>query len=172
MSRSWVISDTHFGHTNLLKYIPDRGRRWKTAHAMNKELTERWNSVVKPNDTVYHLGDFWLGKSHPSRYLTSLNGNIVLLPGNHDVGLLKLAWEYFARILPSPYPMGRGVVFSHAPIHPSCLSNHRGWMLNVHGHIHTRNIPDGRYFNVCAEQIDYTPMPMEDVYDLLKKVKI
>ena len=48
-------SDTHFGHNNIIKFCK---RPWKTTEEMNEALIERWNSVVKPDDIVFHLGDF------------------------------------------------------------------------------------------------------------------
>jgi len=52
---------------------------------MNRELKDRWNAIVKPRDTVRHLGDFALGKTHlwPD-FLKKLNGYKILIRGNHD----------------------------------------------------------------------------------------
>lgn len=46
-------------------------------------LTEKWNSVVGPNDTVLHLGDFAFRGI--TEYTSGLNGNKILLRGNHDL---------------------------------------------------------------------------------------
>ncbi len=59
----WFVSDTHFGHGNVLKYC---NRPFSSTLEHDQQLIANWNSVVKENDTVYHLGDF--GLSHP-RYL-------------------------------------------------------------------------------------------------------
>ena len=50
------------------------------------ELIRRWNSVVKPNDTVIHLGDFCFsrGEKNHDYYQNQLNGHMVLVKGNHD----------------------------------------------------------------------------------------
>ena len=52
---SWVMSDTHFGHKNV---ITSDSRPFEDVAEMDEALIENWNSVVKPGDTIYHLGDF------------------------------------------------------------------------------------------------------------------
>ncbi len=52
---------------------------------MNEELIRDWNAVVKEGDTVYHLGDFvWGGITRWREILDQLNGDIILIKGNHD----------------------------------------------------------------------------------------
>jgi len=93
MSRNiWLISDTHFGHKNIIRFVNKDGihirRRqdgdggWRPfcdIHEHNQYLTEKWNSVVKPEDHVWHGGDF--GSFSAKRHL---NGVINLIVGNHD----------------------------------------------------------------------------------------
>jgi len=78
MSDIWFTADTHFGHANIIKYCD---RPFQDAHEMNVTLTNNWNSLVKPNDTVYHLGDF---SFNAGKYIDKLNGKIILIYGNHD----------------------------------------------------------------------------------------
>jgi calcineurin-like phosphoesterase family protein len=54
MEKVFFTSDTHFGHANIIKYC---GRPFASVEEMNRELIARWNAVVGPRDTVYHLGD-------------------------------------------------------------------------------------------------------------------
>ena len=178
MSNAWFISDTHFGHTAMLKYSPKRGARWKSAAAMDEEMVSNWNEIVKPKDAVYHCGDFWLGKYQPSEIIYRLHGEIHLVPGNHDKGLVRYCKRLFASILPQPWPWNGKFVLTHAPIHPSCLTRkERGWKLNVHGHIHERVIEwsgrmDTRYFNACVEQIDFRPVHADEIVKLGRKANL
>ena len=76
---SFFTADTHFGHANIIKYC---NRPFKDVDEMNEAIIANWNNVVKEGDTVYHLGDFSFRGFH--RYKNRLNGNIILLQGNHD----------------------------------------------------------------------------------------
>ena len=77
------ISDTHFGHTNIIPYCD---RPFVSVEQMNRYMIQQWNSVVKKNDTVYHLGDFSLciSPEEVKDIVSQLNGNIRLVKGNHD----------------------------------------------------------------------------------------
>jgi len=75
----WFTADLHLGHTNIIRYCQ---RPFSKVTEMNYYLTSKWNSVVKPTDTVFHIGDFCFGKI--SDYINNLQGRIILLRGNHD----------------------------------------------------------------------------------------
>lgn len=79
---TWFTSDTHFGHKNILEYC---NRPFRDVTHMNNAIVGMWNELVAPDDTVWHLGDVALGKLDESLEAVSrLNGNIFLVPGNHD----------------------------------------------------------------------------------------
>lgn len=81
MGEIYITSDTHFSHANIIHYCD---RPFETVREMDDALIEKWNSVVTPNDTVWHLGDvFWHhGEAH--RIAPRLNGSKFLIKGNHD----------------------------------------------------------------------------------------
>ena len=51
----WFTSDLHLGHGNIIKYC---NRPFKDIEHMNRALIDNWNSRVKLNDVVFHVGDF------------------------------------------------------------------------------------------------------------------
>ena len=77
----WFTSDTHFGHANVIKYCK---RPYKDVTEMNEMLVVNWNSVVKPDDTVYFLGDFSLSFTAVETYTKRLMGRKIMIAGNHD----------------------------------------------------------------------------------------
>ena len=78
----YFIADTHFNHENIIKYCD---RPFSNAKEMNEYIIQKWNSVVKEDDIVYHLGDVGFGTTEMLKELISrLNGTKILLRGNHD----------------------------------------------------------------------------------------
>ena len=82
---NFYISDLHLNHNNIIKF--DRKEdRFFSVEQMNQIIINNWNSVVKPGDNVYILGDFDWGKEE--KWIQSLNqmkGNKHLILGNHDL---------------------------------------------------------------------------------------
>lgn len=157
----WVVSDTHFGHENIIKYCD---RPFNNANEMNEVLIQNWNSVVDDQDIVYHLGDVGMGQKAAdlNELLKRLKGRKRLLLGNHDDGespVLKLnfqkirLWRMFSEF---------GILLTHVPVHEGTL-NPKKCPVNVHGHTHTTIINDKRYKNVCVENTNYTPVNIEEL---------
>jgi calcineurin-like phosphoesterase family protein len=93
MFNIFFTSDQHFNHSNVIKYSK---RPHFCIEAMNEDLIERWNEVVKKGDLVYHLGDFAFGDPTPFR--KRLNGQIILIEGNHDHMSKKVAAANFIKV--------------------------------------------------------------------------
>lgn len=165
MARSgnrFVISDTHFGHAGVCKFLRADGvtklRPWDSPEEMDAALIQNWNDVVRPTDTVYHLGDVAINRRAIST-LKQLNGRKILIKGNHDIFKLKDYVEYFEDI--RGYCVTSSlVILSHIPIHERSKSRFIG---NIHGHLHANCLDDPWYQNVSVEQIDYRPVPLEDI---------
>lgn len=98
-TKVFFTSDTHFGHSNIIKYCQ---RPFNSAEHMDEVLISNWNEVVSPQDIVFHLGDFCFGSDKEwIKILQRLNGTKYLILGNHD--LKKIAnsnqiKDYFADI--------------------------------------------------------------------------
>lgn len=158
MKNIWIISDTHFGHTNIIKYC---NRPFDNAEEMDEVMIERWNSVVKPEDRVYHLGDVYMGSKERMNWIMArLNGKKRLILGNHDNGKDPVLWRNFESIDLWKPRRDIGIVFSHIPL---ALDSFPGRCTkNVHGHIHN-NRPSAtkQHVNVSVEMIDYTPVNLD-----------
>jgi calcineurin-like phosphoesterase family protein len=161
MSRNvFLISDTHFGHINMLNFTRENGeplRPFSNVDEMNDVLIKNWNSVVAPHDKVYHLGDVTMNATSLD-LLHNLNGTKILIKGNHDIQALKYYLPHFKDIR-GTHELD-GILLSHIPVSESQKSRYRG---NVHGHLHDKNMSDPWYYNVSVEQIDYTPIPFEEI---------
>lgn len=168
MNDIWVISDTHFGHRNIIGYC---NRPFKTTYLMNEAIRDNWNSVVKPQDKVYHLGDVYMGWNEQEdilHFLNSLNGKKRLILGNHDNGKDQILQKAFQKIDVWRMFPEFGLLLTHVPVHESAL--YRGStgnekepkkLLNIHGHIHENQSPTIDHRNVCVEHLNYRPINIE-----------
>ena len=168
---TWFTSDTHFYHENIIKYC---NRPFANAAEMNDEIVKQWNSVVKPDDLVWHLGDFALGKKeNVTEILPKLNGKINLVLGNHDHQKLKFYYEAgFNRVYDRKVIINDFVILSHAPL---MFLNDNCPFFNVFGHVH-----DSKMYRtwsktgacVCVERHCYKPvswMTIKAKYEELTK---
>ena len=89
MGKVFFTADMHFGHENVIKF--DK-RPFETVEEMDAELIRRWNAKVGKGDLVYVLGDMiWKTRNNDADTLIrSLNGQIILIKGNHALSQIKL----------------------------------------------------------------------------------
>ena len=179
MPAVFLVSDTHFGHSGVCRFMRNDGvtklRPWDTPEEMDEEMVKRWNERVRPNDKVYHLGDVVINRrALPT--LARLNGDKVLIRGNHDIFRDDEYRQYFREL--RAYHVMNGMILSHIPIHEESLGR---FGVNIHGHLHANRVMkrasslmefmkrgkrewiDPRYHCVCVEQTDFTPILFEDV---------
>jgi calcineurin-like phosphoesterase family protein len=176
MPTAFVISDTHFGHANILTFTSRDGkpvRTFASAEEMDECMIQRWNETVKPGDKVYHLGDVAINRRFIS-IVGRLNGSKVLIKGNHDIFPLKDYTNVFRDIRAyhvygdRSQKSGRAAILCHVPIHPSQLGR---FPLCIHGHLHSEIVrhddgsPDVRYKSVCVEHTDYRPVPLDSLLE-------
>ena len=181
MSKTWLISDTHFGHTNVYKFTDDQGNLQRqfidpfvaTCPEEGDELMVHWwNTLISPEDRVYHLGDIAIPRKS-LKILERLNGRKALVRGNHDPWKLKDLTPYFDNIYGTRKLSD--FIITHYPIHPDSIPH---WCKAViHGHTHKNIVklpngqPDDRYYNVCVEQTGGKPMDFEDVKKEIERVQ-
>ncbi len=179
MANIFLISDTHFGQKSMLTFTRRydetlRCRAFPSVEDMDEHIVQSWNSVVKPQDHVYHLGDVTM-KKVGLETVRRLNGHKRLVHGNHDIFETKAYMAVgFEKI------MGVRViddfVLTHIPVHPMNIKER--WVANIHGHLHNNYGPNSftlelgnRYFNVSCEVLGYAPISLEDVKARCKKWK-
>ena len=179
MKNRWFISDTHWFQENILKFKRADGtplRPFKTIQEMNEIMAERWNGVVRPGDSVKHLGDVALGlkgdeyttKLDP--YLSRLHGRKDLIIGNHDDVKQPVLQKHFRKMnLWKHYHKdvwGVGFYLSHFPLR---LDQLRKAQIQIHGHIHEKIIDDLRYICICCERTNYAPVHLDEIISEIRK---
>jgi len=161
MTTIFLVSDTHFGHAGVCRFTDsttgEKIRPWTDPNEMDEEMVKRWNETVRPNDKVYHLGDVVINRKALS-IMERLNGDKVLIKGNHDIFKLEDYPKYFRDI--RGYHVMDNMILSHIPVHPDSKGRFR---TNIHGHTHTNKIPDPWYQCVCVEQTDFRPISFEEI---------
>lgn len=148
-NKIFYISDTHFRHTNVLKFD---NRPFDTIEQMEEQIINNWNNTVNKGDRVYILGDFcWSRETQVwKNLLNTLNGAKHLIMGNHDAKRLPSEVKALFQDIKEYKEIKDGdreVIMCHYPI----LFYKRGMDINkymLYGHVHKTN-----EYNVLQEYI-------------------
>ena len=178
----FFISDTHFGHANMLKftnYDGSRMRPFNSIEELDELMIQNWNEMVKPTDKIYHLGDVVYHCKNRDQIMSRLNGDKILIKGNHDRNQLGWYMKYFRDVRGTCHIDGN-YLLSHFPIHPDSKGR---FVRNLHGHIHAQTVmktllvhggfsrePDPWYRNCCVEVNNYRPVPFELIKEETEKL--
>jgi len=191
----FFTSDHHFSHANVIKYC---NRPFSSVEEMNEELVKRWNEAVKPEDTVYYLGDFALSQTAVTTYLPRLNGEKHLIAGNHDhvhpayykQNLAKRERRRelylnsgFKTISMIGYRIvnNQVLLMSHLPYsgdHAGLEDRYKEFrpenngLVLLHGHVHTTWKVRGHMINVGVDVWDYKPVSIDEIANILKSLDI
>ena len=161
----WFTSDLHIGHTNIIKYC---NRPFGSVAEMNTALVSRWNERVVDSDTVYVVGDVFLGKPADSApIVASLRGRKILVRGNHDRSarvMTEMGFEDVCNQMAMTLADGFNVLLHHEPLPGNRLTE---WDALIHGHRHSPPRWDGKSLNVCVDLWDYTPISEIDVCGII-----
>lgn len=176
MANIWFTSDTHFFHENILKFVDHTGVRirpgYSSAEEMNRDMVERWNAVIKPQDKVWHLGDVAFKTVEKADELDlllgMLNGHKRMIVGNHDNLKSMVLQRHFEKIELWKGFKTEGFTCSHIPLR---LDSLRDGTVNVHGHIHQNLMSEPGYINVCVETRNYTPVHMDQLIAEVRQVQ-
>lgn len=162
---TWIVSDTHFFHDNIIKFTE------RDEKSLSK-FQAAWINLIKPHDTVFHLGDIFMGRGaiqQAKNFIQTLPGQKYFLRGNHDgqptefythrgwteIGEdSRLYWQEWK---------GKKVLFSHYPD-----TKNLDWTINIHGHIHDGGYAPGTpmrdYRNVSLEAV-WRPVRLREVLE-------
>lgn len=147
---TYFISDTHFGHKNLLLF---ERKAFATIEEHDEYIINAINKIVKHTDTLIHLGD--VGNVEMVR---RLNGHKELILGNHDQRPIKEYLGYFAKVHEMPFYFKKNIMLSHEP-HPVPEG-----VLNVHGHLHGAKLNSTNHLNISAWCVGYKPIEENEIY--------
>lgn len=180
----WFTSDTHFNHNNIIRFC---NRPWNTVEEMDKALIENWNSVVKPDDIVFHLGDFaFAPNSKWKTLLQALNGKIYLIVGNHDEirypgHQIFDMFEGVASQLVLTID-GRYVYLNHYPFlcYGGTYRGENQAVIQLYGHVHSGPRYEGKdtsrlemtfpyQYDVGVDNNNYTPVSWSQIKEIIAK---
>ncbi len=153
----YITSDTHFNHKTM---IQQQWRKFKTTTEMNEFIIKQWNSVVKPEDTVYHLGDVALNKKtyYCEHIEPMLNGKIIYIRGNHDPQSLTRVEHIVIKF------KGKMLELVHNPKDAVCI-----WDYCLHGHLHISGNHEDifskqpKFYNCNLEYHKYKPKLLNEI---------
>lgn len=157
--RVWFISDTHFGHANIIKYAR---HQFSSVEEMDECLIDAWCSTVGRGDLVYHLGDFAWDSKKAHEYRSRLTGTIRLIVGNHDDIRVLTESKIFQRIHMWRQFPEYGFHATHVPMRGQQIRHAK---FNVHGHVHANTEGlDPWHKDVSVESLaDFKPISAEEL---------
>lgn len=167
--KTWVTSDLHFGHTNIMSFCPESRARFRNdVNYMNEQMVKEWNDLIAPKDTVYILGDVaFMPAQKATEYMRRCNGSKILIEGNHDRKTLKdpsfrTCFKEIHKYLDINYG-GTKIVMSHYPF-LEWDSMHRGSVM-LHGHLHggTTGMEKYRMQDVGMDATGMIAVSLDDV---------
>ena len=169
----WLTADQHFSHMGIITLA---ARPFSSVNEMDEHMIEQWNAVVRRDDEVYHLGDITRDVSKLATILPRLNGNISIIPGNHDRWVKKMDEDNRLSIDLTILPLI--VILNHN--HTNMWLSHyplRAWVgsfngaMHCYGHVHgalnKERLP--RSLDVGVDSIGYRPISIEAAWRRLAK---
>lgn len=166
----WFTSDTHFNHKNILEYEKESRGSLSSLDEMNEKIISNWNERVDEDDTIYILGDVFMGSCEAIPTIMSrLKGKKILIRGNHDTNKrVELMLPYLEDV----YNMfnlkynRQFFVLCHYPL--------REWFgkefgsIHVYGHVHSNEHRNGilsqpNSYHVGLDTNSLYPISIEEV---------
>ena len=183
-SKIFFTSDTHFGHDNIIKFCD---RPFKNIEEMDYKLIENWNKKVPQDGLVFHLGDFaWGGYEFWKKIRDQLNGEIILIKGNHDQKNMSTTaeQELFSHVNWQMYIQieNRKLWLNHYPFlcYAGVYREPHKLIYQLYGHVHSgpckkgQDIPRLVYtypmqYDVGVDNNNYEPISWEELNANIQK---
>ena len=176
---NYYISDTHFGHENIIKHDANNGcKQFSSIEEHDNLIIENWNRVVTSQDNIYILGDFsWYNGGKNKEIAKKLNGHKHLIRGNHD-GNINGCFETVSRYEELKIN-DRKVILSHYPM--LFYNGQYRDAIMLYGHVHNnkdeefvrkfmKELNDNdipcKMFNVGAMMTNFEPVTLEELEDI------
>ena len=164
MPTIFFTADEHYDHSKILLLQTNRSSIYTSLEEMQEGLIAGHNKVVGKHDIVYHLGDFALEDPRP--FLKRLNGNHVLIRGNHD------HWHHNSEL-------AKGFVSIHDVLELKMekasfwLSHypHLAWprdkhgVIHLYGHCHGTLTAPGKAIDVGVDTSGLQPLSIDEVIE-------
>lgn len=178
----WFTSDTHFGHTNIIRFC---NRPFNSVKEMDETIINNWNSVVKPNDIVFHLGDFaFASNARWKQLIQALNGHIYLIVGNHDEIRYPghQTFDLFEGVTSQLIVKidGQAIYLNHYPFLCYGGAWYKDAVWQLYGHVHSGPHCEGKdisrlsvtfpyQYDVGVDNNNYIPVSWEQVKETINK---
>lgn len=167
----YFTSDTHFSHQNIILYTH---RPYSSVKEMNEAMIENWNKVVKPEDDIYHTGDFaFCPPEDACRILKSLNGHKYLIEGNHDRKNLRDrnfrdCFEWIDKLAGIEIHK-QNIVLCHYAMRVWDQSHRNSWCLFGHSHNSLPDDPTSLSMDIGVDANNFTPISFDQIKEIMDK---
>lgn len=157
----YVTADLHFHHKNIIKYC---NRPFSSLEEMHEIFIQNWNKKVAPTNIIYCLGDFSFGNEAQNKLLLkSLNGNKILIRGNHDrLPKVSDGWSEIYDYKETKIDHKHIIMF-HFPIKTWNRKHHGSWHLHGHEHHSAPDNPLAYTMDVGVDGHAYAPVSYDEV---------
>lgn len=161
----FFTSDQHFNHEAIIEMT---GRPYGSLRYMERDYISKYNSVVSYGDTVYFLGDFFMGtnleRHKMEKILSQMKGDKILILGNHDTMNPFIYIESgFMSAHTSLYLLPQELFLVHDP----CVACVVRDTTVLAGHVHTLFKHVGNVINVGVDMHGGFPVALPKIEEII-----
>ncbi|MEH3144650.1 MAG: metallophosphoesterase [Methylobacterium frigidaeris] len=161
-------ADSHWSHRAVLGSRLGLNRPFATIEEHDEALIARWNAAVRPQDTVWHLGDVFYRcpEARVREIFSRLNGRRFLVRGNHDRIGQRMPWDGpvvdVARVHVTCDDGTMATVFASHYAHRVWPGMHRG-DIHLYGHSHGRLPGTAASTDIGVDCFDFRPVTLDEI---------